>query len=54
MNGLNAAQLSYETQISEISYAYYDYDRQYHESYGAGHDGNSPHRVTPVRREETA
>jgi hypothetical protein len=54
MNGLNAAQLSYETQISEISYAYYDYDRQYHESYGAGHDGNSPDRVTPVRREETA
>ena len=38
MNGLNAAQPSYETNISEIFYAYYD--RQYHESYGAGHDGN--------------
>jgi hypothetical protein len=53
MNGLNASQLLTK-QIAEISYAYYDYDRQYHESYGAGHDGNSPHRLTPVRREETA
>ena len=52
MNGLNAAQLSYETNISEIFYAYYD--RQYHESYGAGHDGNPPHRVAPVRSEEAA
>jgi hypothetical protein len=52
MNGLNAAQPSYETNISEIFYAYYD--RQYHESYGAGHDGNPPHRVASVRREKTA
>jgi hypothetical protein len=52
MNRLNAAQFSYETEISEIFYAYYD--RQYHEPYGAGHDGNSSHRVALVRREETA
>ena len=50
MNGLNAAQLSYETNISEIFYAYYD--RQYHESYGAGHDGNPPHRVALVWRKK--
>jgi hypothetical protein len=43
-DGLNAA---HETNISEFFYAYYN--RQYHESYGAGHDGNSPHRVAPVR-----
>jgi hypothetical protein len=52
MNGLNATQPSYETNISEIFYAYYD--RQYHEFYGAGHDGNPPHRVASVRREKTA
>jgi TatA/E family protein of Tat protein translocase len=38
MNGLNAGQLSYETNVSEIFYAYYD--RQYPEFDGAGHDGN--------------
>jgi len=52
INRLNAAQLSYETNTSEIFYAYYA--RQYHESYGAGHDGNPTHRVTLVRGEETA
>jgi hypothetical protein len=51
MNGLNAAELSYQTNISEIFYAYYN--RQYPEFYGAGHDGNPPHRVAPVRREKT-
>ena len=50
MNRLNAAQLSYETNISEIFYAYYDC--QYHESDGARHDGNPSHRVAPVRREK--
>ena len=52
MNGLNTAQLPYETNTSEIFYV--DYDRQYPESYGAGHDGNPPHRVALVRRKETA
>ena len=36
----------YETNISEIFDAYNN--RQYHESYGAGHDGNPPYRVAPV------
>ena len=52
MNGLNAAQISYETNISEIFYVYYD--RQYHEPYGTGHDGNPSYRVAPVRSEEAA
>ena len=52
MNGLNAGQLSYETNISEIFYAYYD--RQYHEFDGAGHDGNPPHRVAPVWSKKAA
>jgi hypothetical protein len=51
MNGLNTAQ-SYEPKYPEIFYA--SYNRQYHESYGAGHDGNPPHRVASVRREEIA
>ena len=33
---------------------YVYYDRQYHEPYGAGHDGNPPHRVAPVWRKKTA
>jgi hypothetical protein len=52
MNGLNAAQLSYETNISEIFYAFYN--RQYFEFDGAGHDGNPPHRVAPVWSKKTA
>jgi hypothetical protein len=52
MNGLNAAQLSHETNIAEIFYAYYD--RQYPEFDGAGHDGNPPHRVAPIWSEKAA
>jgi len=33
-------------------YAYYN--RKYHESDGARHDGNPSHRVAPVRREKTS
>ena len=46
MNGLNAAQLFYETNIPRFFYAYYN--RQYPEFDGAGHDGNPPYRVAPV------
>jgi hypothetical protein len=52
MNGLNAGQFSYETNISEIFYA--NYDRQYPEFDGAGHDGNPPYRVAPVWSKKTA
>ena len=52
MNGLNAGQLSYETNVSEIFYAYYD--RQYPEFDGAGHYGNPPYRVAPVWSKKTA
>jgi len=52
MNELNAAQPSYETNISEFFYAYYN--RQYHEFDGAGHDGNPAYRVAPVWSKKTA
>jgi hypothetical protein len=52
MNGLNAAQLFYETNIPRFFHAYYN--RQYHESYGAGHDGNPPYRAAPVWSKKTA
>jgi hypothetical protein len=51
---MNDAQRSYERNPIGDFYAYYDYDRQYHESYGAGHDGNPAHRPASIRREETA
>jgi hypothetical protein len=52
MHGLNAAQLSNETNYPRFFYAFYN--RQYHESYGAGHDGNPPYRVAPVWSKKTA
>jgi hypothetical protein len=52
MNGLNAAQLFYETNIPRFFYAYYN--RQYPEFDGAGHDGNPPYRVAPVWSKKTA
>jgi hypothetical protein len=50
MNGLNAAQFLTKQTHPRFLYAYYD--RQYHESYGARHDGNPPHRIASGRREE--
>jgi hypothetical protein len=52
MNGLNAAQLLYETNIPRFFYAYHN--RQYYESYGAGHDGNPFYRAAPVWSKKTA
>jgi hypothetical protein len=52
MNGLNAAQLFYETNIPRFFYAYNN--RQYYESDGAGHDGNPPYRAAPVWSKKTA
>jgi hypothetical protein len=52
MNGLNAAQLFYETNIPRFFYAYNN--RQYYESDGAGHDGNLPYRVAPFWSKKTA
>jgi hypothetical protein len=46
--------MSEETICRLTKHAYDSNNRQYHEFYGTGHDGNPAYRVAPVWSEKTA